>query len=121
MGLTWMALDLPLALRTSICPKYIVRVRLTDFYISYCSKCPNNDTRTLTSTHMYTHTQTHTHTHTHTDTYTHTHTPTGKNNSHTRWRKMILRTTNKLKHRTFRQLKLKKMTKTRGHISASSL
>src|SRR4029434_6594735 len=32
-----------------------------------------------------------------------------------------LRTTNKLKHRTFRQLKLKKMKKTRGHISASSL
>src|SRR4029434_8477170 len=45
----------------------------------------------------------------------------------TRWRNMIVRTTNKLwttnklKHRTFRQLKLKKMTKTRGHISASSL
>src|SRR4029434_877066 len=38
-----------------------------------------------------------------------------------RWRKMIVRTTNKLKHRTFRQLKLKKMKKTRGHISASSL
>src|SRR4029434_964087 len=31
-----------------------------------------------------------------------------------------LRNTNKLKHRTFRQLKLKKMKKTRGHISASS-
>src|SRR4029434_7285574 len=44
-----------------------------------------------------------------------------------RGRKMIVRTTNKLrmtnklKHRTFHQLKLKKMKNTRGHISASSL
>src|SRR4029434_10414378 len=44
-----------------------------------------------------------------------------------RWRKMIVRTANKLrsnnklKHRTFRQLKLKKMKKTRGQLSASSL
>src|SRR4029434_4795371 len=29
----------------------------------------------------------------------------------TRWRNMIVRTSNKLKHRTFRQLKLKKMKK----------
>src|SRR4029434_976113 len=39
----------------------------------------------------------------------------------TRWRNMIVRTSNKLKHRTFRELKLKKMKKPCVHISASSL